>query len=283
MAPEESKFYILHKTSDMPTRPGQAFILILLVMSIALTLGVSVASRSIAALRQISFSAQSAKALAFAEAGAEEALKCLADGSCSIPYNPPAFDLDGDGQDDFDYQITALDGDSLPRVGRDTTLEVDLNGYSPAASIVVCWSDVNVSAEQDTAMAIAFVRLDAGSYTIQRWSYDPVATRRADNGFLAPSVGSLVGCSGYRYGVSIPPFSGTPVAMRLRPLYSGPVSLAVKKAVGANLPSQGSRIESAGFSGKVRRKVEVARTNPALSEIFDFVLFSGSESSPLTK
>ncbi len=107
---------------------GQALILILLVMAVSLTLGVSVASRSIATLKQVSFSAQSAQALAFAEAGAEEALKCLDDGSCTIPSDPPAVDLTGDGTNDFDYRIAALGGavlDVFPPLPRDETLELN--------------------------------------------------------------------------------------------------------------------------------------------------------------
>src|SRR3972149_2902202 len=94
-------------------RKGQAFILILLVMAVSLTLGVSVASRSITTLKQVSFSAQSAQALAFAEGGIEEALKCLDDGSCAVPSDPAAVDLTGDGTNDFDYRITALGGAGL--------------------------------------------------------------------------------------------------------------------------------------------------------------------------
>src|SRR3970040_1994538 len=107
-------------------KKGQALILILLVMAISLTLGVSVASRSIATLRQVSFSAQSAQALAFAEAGVEEALKCLDERSCGIPFDPGPVDLTGDGTDDFDYRITALGGpvlDAFPPLSRDETIE----------------------------------------------------------------------------------------------------------------------------------------------------------------
>src|SRR3990172_2784011 len=50
-------------------KKGQALIIILLVMSVSLTLGISVASRAISTLRQVSFVAQSAQSLAFAEAG----------------------------------------------------------------------------------------------------------------------------------------------------------------------------------------------------------------------
>ncbi|OGC38003.1 hypothetical protein A2155_01915 [candidate division WWE3 bacterium RBG_16_52_45] len=74
------------------------------------------------------------------------------------------------------------------------------------------------------------------------------------------------------------PTPATQQILRLRPLYVGPIAIAVP-----GLPSQGSKITSTGFSGRVIRKIEVIRTGSALSEIFDYVMFSGSESSSLVK
>lgn len=266
---------------------GQALILILLVMAVSLTLGVSVASRSIATLKQVSFSAQSAQALAFAEAGAEEALKCLDNGSCAIPSDPPAVDLTGDGTNDFDYRITALGGavlDVFPPLPRDETLELNLSGC-PAVNIY--WVNRAKPAEMADPAAVVFAAIyqQAGVYKILRSAYDPNTTRRSENGFSTPTIGNFnVNGVFYRYrvSVSVPPTT-TPIAMRVRPLYSVTASsFAFSTGAGcASLPIQGARIESTGFSGSVIRKIEALRTNPALSELFDFAIFSGSEASPL--
>lgn len=289
-------FYFLSPTSYLraPARLGQALILILLVMAVSLTLGVSVASRSIATLRQVSFSAQSAQALAFAEAGVEEALKCLDDKSCSAPYDPAAADLTGDGTADFDYRITAVGGavlDVFPPLSRDETLELNLSGYPPNTPIYVSWintaNSLEVSCPDGTcpaAVEIAVIYQEAVTYKVLRYAYDPDASRASENGFFAPFTGSyLVNGITYRYRVSVTvPF--TPIAMRIRPLYSATASTFVFSAeVGRFLPTTGARIESRGTSGSVIRKVEVLRTNPALSELFDFALFSGSKTSPLSK
>jgi len=252
-------------------RTGQALILILLVMAVSLTLGVSVASRSITALRQVSFSGQSAQALAFAEAGAEEALLCLdGGGACS----GGSIDLDGGG-DDVTYTITPLSSTDLPKVDRDSTIELALSRFGGAA-VTVCWSLTSVSSEANAALTVAYVRLSGGNYLISRYSYDPDGARRAQNNFSNPSPGSG-SCAGYRYMATIPT-PATQQILRLRPLYVGPIAIAVP-----GLPSQGSKITSTGFSGRVIRKIEVIRTGSALSEIFDYVMFSGSESSSLVK
>ncbi len=268
---------------------GQALILILLVMAVSLTLGVSVASRSVATLRQVSFLAQSAQALAFAEAGAEEALKCLDDGSCSAPYDPAAFDLTGDGTTDFNYRITALGGavlDALPPLARDETVELNLSGYPANTPVYISWVNTANAAEMTdpAAVEVAIIYLDAGVYKISRSAYDPNGVRRGENGFFSPFVGSFsVNGVVYRYRISVS-VPSTPIAMRVRPLYSATAStFAFSAEAGRTLPLQGARVESLGFSGSVKRKVEMIRINPALPDIFDYSVFSGSETSPLSK
>lgn len=270
-------------------RAGQALILILLVMGVSLTLGVSVASRTITTIRQVSYSVQSAQALAFAEAGVEEAQKCLNDGSCTAPYDPAAVDLNEDGTSDFDYVITALGGgvlDAFPALVRDETIEISLSGYPANTPIYVSWVNAANGAEtaDPAAVEITLIYREAGVYKISRYAYDPDGTRRAENSFFTPFTGSFnVNGVTYQYRVSVSvPFA--PIAMRIRPLYSSTSSTFVFSAeTGRTFPSQGARVESIGVSGKVKRKIEVLRTEPALSELFDFAIFSGSETSPLSK
>lgn len=281
------------------TKSGQALIIILLVMAISLTLGVSVASRSISTLRQITFSAQSAKALAFAEAGAEEALKCLSDESCSAFYDPPAVDITGDGNNDFDYQITVLGQatvfDDLPPIDRDSTIELNLVGYPRFTEVSIYFVD-RASSDQmaaDPGLEVSLIYCNddgatctTGNYKLQRSAFDTDSGR--SNGIPKLVLGSYsVGGTTYGYRVIITtPMGGSkyPTAMRLRLLYATePISMAAATAGGAIFPTQGAKIESTGFSGQVKRKVEIVRLNPALSELFDFALFSGSDSSPLSR
>jgi len=206
-------------------------------------------------------------------------------------------DLDGDGNDDFDYQISvmgraAVYGD-LPPIERDKTIEVSLANYPRDTQVRVYWVDRGVSGQLNASsgMEVSMVYCDndgstctTGNYKILRNAYDTVATRA--NGVPKITLGSYtVGATTYGYRVSMAPPGGKyPILLRFRVLYATEaVSLAVEAAGGAILPTQGAKVESTGFFGQVRRKVEVVWTNPALSELFDFAIFSGSESDPLTK
>jgi len=271
-------------TNAYRSRPSQALITLVMVMAVSLVVGVAISTRVVTTLRQISYSEQSVKALSFAESGAEQALQRLKEPTeCTPDYTDPLTcgpfegDLDGDGVRDFLYSISGLggtdtfDGFTL----RDKAVQVDLEGYS--GSIKVYWVDGDKSEEADpkAAMEISVVYRDpaTGPYKLWRGAWDPDAFRRGQNQFDTP----LVGGAGYEHGVDITLPNNSKI-LRLRPIYNG-TSFAVVGS--ANLPSQGELIESTGYYAEIQRKVEVVRANPALSELFDFVIFSsGSQPIP---
>src|SRR3972149_7458157 len=74
------------RSSAKPNEVGQVFLIVLLVMVIALTVGLSVASRNIVSLRTSEEERDSQRALAAAEAGIEQSLKTNSTvGSAVIP------------------------------------------------------------------------------------------------------------------------------------------------------------------------------------------------------
>ena len=253
----------------MHAKSGQALIAILLVMAISLTLGVSVATRTISTLRQLTFSEQSADALAYAEAGVEEALqqRCSATGGCTNG----TYSVNLTGATNATYTISALSAANLPEIDKDSTLEVSLSGHSGAVS--VCWS----SLAANPAITGNYITQQGVTYRFTRRSFDPSSTRRASNGFSNPVKPAA--CSAYQYGASFPAGVGTPRVIRLRSLYAGPISIAAPN-VSAN---QGNLIVSTGSSGQVKRRVEVRRTFPAISGLFDHAVFSGSTTQPLSR
>jgi len=288
-------------------RQGQALIIMIMVMAVSLTLGVAISSRVVTTLRQISYSAQSAEALALAEAGAEDGLKRIKDNSsqpCPGPASPPCSFSDVPlGNGTYSYTIDSLAAsavfDKLSPISRDKAVQIDLNGYPAGTSIYVHWVDKNnptennpcVSPTLDTdcpAMEVSIVYLEGGSYKLLRYAWDPRPTRGAnDPNFFTPgSLGytPLPGGITYRYRASLSaPAGTTPKLLRLRALYTAvPNSFAISAGAGT-LPSQGVKIISTGYVGRIQRKVEAIRSQPALSELFDFVLFSGSQSVPLSK
>ena len=69
--------------------------------------------------------------------------------------------------------------------------------------------------------------------------------------------------------------------MRIRAIYND-VSVAVRPEVSQTLPFQSFQVSSVGSLGGVIKKIRVTKSLPALPSIFDFGLFSGSQSQPIS-
>lgn len=264
-------------------RPSQVLIIMTMVMAVSLVIGVAISSRVVTTLRQISYTEQSAVALSFAESGVEQALKRLNE-SCVAPYTNSALcgpfqaDVNGDGTpNDFLYSISQAGNESVfspgEPLGKDKAFQVNLETYT-GNEVYVYWAEETVN---PAAMEISVVYFDGTQYQLKRDAYDPIVTRQEQNQFLPPTAGSFTPEEGgptYRYQVRVWPLPGGTKLLRLRAIYNS-APFAVVAQTGTNLPAQGERIESTGSYGEIQRKVEVIRTLPALSELFDFVIFSG--------
>lgn len=272
-------------------RPSQALIIMTMVMAVSLVVGVAISSRVVTTLRQISYTEQSALALSFAESGVEDALKRLKDNpSLSLPYSSDDVAIGGGH---FNYTISQAGGntvfDDLSPIEKDKAVQVNLEGYQAAGglSINVYWVDSGNPAETGdnrAAIEISVVYFDGTEYKLKRDAYDPIQTldRGLGNKFYDPTDPAYGGRPGgdpgngvtyqHRVEVSLP---GGSKLLRLRAIYNNvPNSFAVVGTV--NLPLQGQLIESTGYDADIQRKVQVTRTLPALSELFDFVIFSGA-------
>lgn len=264
---------------------GQALILILLVMSASLLIGVGISFRATSTLRQISFSEQSVRAYSFAEAGAEEGLKKLKDGTCPPPYtapacNPSATDWDGDGKNDFGYTIEEFGNkrviDELSPLERGKSVQINMEGYPGGNFVNLYWVNQASSSERNkpAALVIHFV-YQSGAYKLESHAYDPNAGFHG-NKFSSPSaLGYTVSGITYQYRVRLRVPRNAKV-LRLTPLYNDGVPNTFAAYAPLGFPRQGARIVSTGESGQAIRAVEVTRTDPILPGIFDYVYFSGS-------
>jgi len=227
---------------------------------------------------------------------------------------------DGVGENECTYTITSLSSssyfDALSPIDRDKTVQIDLSDYT-ASTVDVFWVDRSDASERhdQAAMEVSVVYLSEseGVYRMWRCAFDPVASRRASNylttnptpdtvDYCTQSTGFYpVGGVFYRNRVTISiPAGASPSLLRLRALYNEVANSFAVKAPWeahipppweahipppweAHIPPQGLRISSLGSSGRVRRRVEVVYGSPALSELFDYVLYSGDETNPLSK
>jgi hypothetical protein len=260
-------------------RKGQALVLILLILGVAMTVALAVVSRSVTEVSVSTVQEESARALEAAETGIEQSLGGLIAGSGSgrVPVTNASFNvsnasLGGGSVYEVPYKLDAGD-----------VATADLNGYS-AGNFRVCWGSATGSAVE---VILYFRRADT-SVGVGRLPFDSVAGR--GNGFDSTVVSGcpggpggyassrLINFSDFGMVTTGPPASrDTPLFLRVRVLYNPtPQPLAFLAQGSADFPSQATEIISTGQSGDASQKIRVVQMNPDLPAVFDSAIFSGT-------
>lgn len=257
---------------------GQALLIVILTMVVALTVGLSVASRSITTVRISTAEEQSQRAFSAAEAGIEEALKSGANVALTGPLANNA-----------QYSATVTtSGNSkefiIPPPGgrKDEAVQIWLSAYPNytdryTGKITVFWEKESTGCNAAAVEIIVFSGAQVTSPSLNRYPIDPCTTR--GNNFYSASLaaGETGKMKDFKYKYEIPVLISNGLIMRIIPLYKS-TSVGVKGD--NNLPTQGTEIEAIGkvVSGgeEITRKIRVVQSYPSLPAIFDYAIFSGT-------
>lgn len=260
----------MKRLPKIKTSSGQALLIILLIMAVALTIGLSVISRSITDIKISQQTEEAARAFSAAEAGIEEALvgtgelfqRTFEETGAKFETKKAGFPPEGTMEFVFPQELTIDDPQTLYLAKYET--DGTLTRYYTAGTIDVCWGD-------NAALEVSIYYQDAGVYKVARAVVDPVNGRTP--GSDSPS-GQCAGL-GHKKTLSLPSGANiTLLFLRLRVLYAN-AKVGAVAASGASFPSQGVEIESTGTAGTSTRKVKVVRFYPAPPVIFDFAIYSG--------
>lgn len=270
---------------------GQALIILLLVMVIGLTIGLSVATRSTTDIRIATQHAFSQKAFSAAEAGIEDALRRdlgkVAQGSGKLTSS-----LGSDAS--FEVKVKAQGGTrsfvvDKPIVQDDVAQIILAPPQTPSPTdLNVYWVSKSDSSESSprASLEITEVYLEGGEYKINKYAFNPNCAGSSDtgevnnfmSGYSCSDTDNNIGGRNFDLGVRIPLSASpkVPQLLRIRPLYNK-TSVAVDAYPGnTTLPIQSYLIESTGISGDVSRKLQVSRSLEALPSIFDYAIYSGT-------
>lgn len=242
---------------------GQVVLLILLVIVVGLTIAISIAGSSLNQIEETAVTEESNRAFSAAEAGVEETLLYIEQGTPAPQITPNTSALTSGSSV---KQVTIAEEDSLTisQLNQDDVAQLDLDCPSCASgNITVTW-------DSNTAIVITKISGTDPNYTVERWAYncdfDP------GNNFTLVSSGSASQCTR-----TIAVNGTTDKVLRIRALYAN-TSLAVSPQSGGVLPAQTTVITSTGQSGDAERTVKVERSAPVPPAILDYVLFSASDS-----
>lgn len=251
-------------------RRGQALVVILLVMAVALTVGLAVVSRSITEVGISTTQKESAQALASAEAGIEQALA----GSSNLPSGVTTVPAGGNTDLEVPESLVAGESVTVFLSGHDANQNfvAGLNEYA-GSDLGLCWGQDNVNPAVEVTI---YYKLGV-NYLVTRQAIDPNANRAAQNNFSTTDNNpSCPAGRTYQHYKKIDMPAGTLLMMRVRMIYNQdtPQYLAVKGS--SAIPVQGQDITAVGSQGQTSRKVQVFQRFPDLSPILDAAVFSGA-------
>jgi type II secretory pathway pseudopilin PulG len=278
---------------------GQVLLIVVLVMVVALTVGLSVASRSIISLRTVNDEENSQRAFSAAEAGIERAVK----GSCLDTANPCEIqdslsELNNNTKFETTFKTTAqpITGTEFlvkggVQVKQDEGSDIWLSQYSLdpdeiyknpwSGTLTVLWSDTSgncAAAVKPAAMQVMVlqgVRTDLQNAKLTQYAFDPCTASR-NNNFTLPTINNVetkIGAQKFYYGASITIPAGTPgLLMRVIPLYGNTI-IGIKG--NTSFPIQGQQIVSTGTSENTVRKITFTQSYATIpSEFFQYTMIS---------
>ncbi|MEK7450643.1 MAG: hypothetical protein AAB662_01745 [Patescibacteria group bacterium] len=268
----------MHKNEKGPASPsqgGQILLIVVLVMIVSLTVGLSVASRSITNLRTSTEEVNSQKALSAAEAGIEQSIlsnASIASGEIYIGTR-------------YSTTVTEVKGTSFlvkggNTIAQDEGADIWLSDYSKdsaklylnpwSGNLTIYWGN-SADSCSNPALEIVIVSGTKISPKINRYAFDPCLSRVSSNHFTQASSGGSV--AGVNFLFSTPPIgvvSG--LIAKIIPLYS---SGQIGVVGTSSLPSQGFVIDALGQSGGTSKKINVFNGYPELAaQFFSYGLFS---------
>jgi hypothetical protein len=263
---------------------GQMLLIVVLVMVVILTVGLSAATRTITNIRVSTDEEDSERAFSAAEAGLEQALGRNIGVSGTLDntsnYNTTIAQLSG---------VEFLLNNNLP-ILKDEAVDIWLSTYPSytvpyyTGNMTIYWgaaSDACNTLESNNTMAALDIVVITGSTAnpvATHYPVDPCPQRRNDNNFgNAVMGGGNVSGKNYAYRTTINVTNG--LIARIIPLYSAtPIGVKGCNSGGGGcnaLPSQGTVIQSTGTSENAQRKIVNFQSYPKLPpEIFPFVLFA---------
>ena len=256
---------------------GQALLIVLLVMAVGLTMGLSVISRSTTDIRISRQEKESARAFSAAEAGIEQALLSSAGVSGNIggiDYSVTPETQGGGTEFDFGGgKFAAGDTQTVWLIEHTGSGELGGDSFPVGGQITVCWGED--TADKMAIEASVIYKTTTGEFRVTRGAYD--ADYGRGNGFdpADNTGGGNCGNLAFAENINIIPASGTLYALRLRLLYNDDFEpLAVSGS--ADFPSQGKCYVSTATvqESGITRKVRQCQSHKVPPAIFDYVLFS---------
>lgn len=253
-------------------RAGQVGLIILLIVVVMSTIGISVVSRSSTDVSLSKSTEDANRAFDAAESGVEQALSSTA-ALDPTNSNPVGGSITSIPNVDVSYTVDKLNVLETT-VDEGFSASLNVTGAPGGSSLDINWSTQTACAGQTPASLVVTIYAVPGTSPSYRKVYAGACTQTPTDNFTIAGSGS----GGYFRQVVVPLLS-TDALVRIRPVYNQ-TSMRVA-GVGWTLPVQQFKVSSTAQStlNKETKALQVDRTLPQAPSIFDFTLFAGGNIS----
>lgn len=274
---------------------GQAILALILIMTVALAIGLSVVQKSLVDVSTSTKVEESSRAFSAAEGGIEKALQLKTNTSVDFDNSSnakvtdsgliPAIPTSGI-QDPLEYPPLAKE-----EVAHVWLANFDSTGNPPTEvykqnSLDVYWGDPTVSDKAALELTVVYYDNTLSQYKSQKWYLDQIL-RDPDNKFdrtaSCPPAGIKPpsGVVAYQCKKNLPSLPSGLMLVRARLLYNSTSQPFAVQAVGTGaghyIPPQARIFISTGVSGETQRKVRVFQIPKVVPPYFDYAIFSLGE------
>ncbi len=278
----------------MKKQKGQVLLALILIMTVALAIGLSVVQKSLVDVSTSTKVEQSSRAFSAAEAGIEHALRGGSTtslpslgsnnaqikeitGGNLIPAVPPV----NTRQDPLEYPPLAKEDVAHVWLAAFDSTSNPPTLFYKQTSLDIYWGN---SAINKAALELTLVYYDGTLYQSKKWYLDHSITRSPVNNFeqVAACGGHTLGLNTYQCKKTLsftPQQAAGLMLIRVRLLYNEASQPFAVQAVGTcekecSIPPQAKILTSTGISGETQRRVQVFQIQKVVPTYFDYAIFS---------
>lgn len=270
----------------MNKQSGQILLIVVLSMVVALSVGLSIASRTISNLNISKQNEESQRAFQAAEAGLERAVRQVYTGGDTTPIaegslgNNSNFNVDIKSEPSSQIQLNG--GDTIERA---VGLDVWMSNYPDFASpytgnVQLYWGQRNqdcgkTGTDYPPALEVLLIHGNHDNPQLLREVFDPCGRISGTNsGIVTENPPEFMGTP-YKYRATFPS-SGTMTSgllFKVIPIFNS-TRMGIE-GLNGNLPAQGSVITSTGTAGDTVRKIQYFQSYPQIpNELFPYAIVS---------
>lgn len=296
--------------TNLQSESGQLLIVLILIMTVALAIGLSIIQKSLSDVSTATRTEQSSRAFSAAEAGIEQVLQNP--GSTSFNINnanvsvndvalKPATAVEGKPQDGLEFPPLAKEDVAQVWLADFTSTDNPPPAYYTQTKLDIYWGN---SITDKTAILAKPLNYDAtnGYQILPLKPFDADGSRAITNGFTAATCAGGVGSfysvptnygpdrkfACYTQITIIPDTTKRPILLRIRLLYNTTSQPVAVRAVGVcptgasscvpySIPMQGRIIDSSATAGDTKRTIRVFKQEKIVPHYFDYAIFSAGE------